>query len=122
MKNNVVNNRCFFICKIRKLKLPVCLNLADVVCAIGIYELSVLIAGGGVVVTRQSGQILSELRAEWRGVGHTVTRHKETELLIISTNLTEKTLYVARNLHSLPIMTAGHHVIAEKIAVLTGFL
>ena len=57
----------------------VCFNLADVVCAIGLYELSVLSPGGGVVVIWQSGQILLELRAEWRCAGHTVTTRKETE-------------------------------------------
>ena len=75
-----------------------CINLADVVCAIGIYELSVLSPGGGIVLTRQSVQIPSELRAEWRCAGHTVTRHKETHLLIISTNLTGKTSFVLREI------------------------
>ena len=56
-----------------------CVDLADVVCAIGLYELSVLSPGGGVVVTRQSVQILPELRAERRCAGHPVTRHKESE-------------------------------------------
>lgn len=42
----------------------VCSDLLDVVCAIGLYELTVLSPGGGVVVTWQSCQVLTELRAE----------------------------------------------------------
>lgn len=41
-------------------------NLADVVCAIGVYKILELIPGGGVVETWQPGHILSELRAERR--------------------------------------------------------
>ena len=64
-------------------------------CAIGLYELSVLSPGGGVVVIWQSGQILLELRAEWRCAGHTVTTRKETGHFIIlkkimSANLSNK--------------------------------
>ena len=65
----------------------VCVNLADVVCSIGLYQLSVLSPGWSIIVTWQSVQILSELRAEGPCAGHTVTRHKETEYLIILTEM-----------------------------------
>ena len=55
-----------FICEIKKLKLCVCYNLTDVVCAVGVYELQVLIPGIGVVFTWQTGQTVNELRAEGR--------------------------------------------------------
>ena len=72
-----------------------CVNLADVVCAIGMYELIVLSPGGGVILTRQTVQILPELGAERWCVRHTVTRQKETEQFIflnkiISTNVPDK--------------------------------
>lgn len=50
----------------RCVRARVCCNLAYVVCAIGLYELTVLSPGGGVVETGQSGQILLELGAEGR--------------------------------------------------------
>lgn len=50
----------------------VCVNLVDVVCAIGMYELIVLSPGGGVILTRQTVQIVPEpcliksLLYQWR--------------------------------------------------------
>ena len=53
-----------------------CFNLADIMCAIGVYELPVLGPGGGTVATGQSCQIPLKLRAEGRTVRHTVTEDK----------------------------------------------
>lgn len=43
-----------------------CFNLANVMCAVGIYDLVVLRSGGGVVATWQTGHIPAELRAKSR--------------------------------------------------------
>lgn len=82
----------------------VCVNLVDVVCAIGMYELIVLSPGGGVKLTRQIVQIVPELGAEGWCVGHPVTRQKETEHFIflnkiISTHLSNKISAVSVERH-----------------------
>ena len=53
-------------------------HLADVMRAVGLYELSVLGAGWGAVVTGQSRHIPAEFIAEGRRARHAVTKDRKT--------------------------------------------